>query len=279
MSIHAQAEADLRELMAIPANYKVAVPAGRRDAAVRDGPAEPDARQARVPTTSTPASGRRRRSRRRRSYRQGERRGERARSATSATSRRSRTGSSTRKPPTSTSAPTRRSAGSSSTGRPTRGDVPLVADLSSTFLSRPIDVSRYGLLYGGAQKNIGPAGLTIVIVRDDLIGHAPEGTPGVARLQDAGRQRLDAQHAARPTRSTSPDWCSSGSSARAASPRSKSATSRSRPCSTTTSTPRRSIATRSPCADRSRMNVPFTLADAALDEPSSRAPPNAGCCS
>ena len=52
---------------------------------------------------------------------------------------------------------------------PAVGDVPLVADMSSTILSRPIDVSQYGLIYAGAQKNIGPAGLTIVIVRKDLI--------------------------------------------------------------------------------------------------------------
>ena len=60
---------------------------------------------------------------------------------------------------------------------PESGDVPLVADVSSTFLSRPLDVPKFGLIYGGAQKNIGPAGLTIVIVRDDLLGHAPTGTP------------------------------------------------------------------------------------------------------
>lgn len=60
---------------------------------------------------------------------------------------------------------------------PETGDVPLVVDLSSTILSRPIDVSRFGLIYAGAQKNIGPAGLTIVIVRDDLIGNVIEGTP------------------------------------------------------------------------------------------------------
>ena len=59
---------------------------------------------------------------------------------------------------------------------PEVGQVPLVADMSSHILSRPIDVSRYGLIYAGAQKNIGPAGLTIVIVREDLIGHAPAGT-------------------------------------------------------------------------------------------------------
>ena len=55
---------------------------------------------------------------------------------------------------------------------PDAGEVPLVADMSSHILSRPVDVSRYGLIYAGAQKNIGPAGLTIVIVREDLIGHA-----------------------------------------------------------------------------------------------------------
>ncbi|NEV63754.1 3-phosphoserine/phosphohydroxythreonine transaminase [Thiorhodococcus minor] len=54
---------------------------------------------------------------------------------------------------------------------------PLVADMSSTILSRPIDVSKYGLIYAGAQKNIGPAGLTIVIVREDLIGQPINGTP------------------------------------------------------------------------------------------------------
>jgi len=56
---------------------------------------------------------------------------------------------------------------------PDVGDIPLVADLSSTILSRPIDVSRYGLIYAGAQKNIGPSGLVVVIVRDDLLLRAP----------------------------------------------------------------------------------------------------------
>jgi len=58
----------------------------------------------------------------------------------------------------------------------TRG-VPLVADMSSSILSRPIDVSKFGLIYAGAQKNIGPSGLVVVIVRDDLIGHARPETP------------------------------------------------------------------------------------------------------
>jgi phosphoserine aminotransferase len=59
----------------------------------------------------------------------------------------------------------------------TPADVPIVADMSSHLLSRPMDVSRYGLIYAGAQKNIGPAGLTLVIAREDLIGHAAAGVP------------------------------------------------------------------------------------------------------
>jgi phosphoserine aminotransferase len=60
---------------------------------------------------------------------------------------------------------------------PDTGKVPLVADMSSNILSRPMDVSKYGLIYAGAQKNMGPSGLTIVIVRDDLIGHSLPITP------------------------------------------------------------------------------------------------------
>ncbi len=60
---------------------------------------------------------------------------------------------------------------------PETGDVPLVADMSSTILSRPVDVSKFGMIYAGAQKNIGPAGLTVVIVRDDLLGDVLPVTP------------------------------------------------------------------------------------------------------
>lgn len=60
---------------------------------------------------------------------------------------------------------------------PDTGAVPLVSDASSHILSRPVDVSRYGLIYAGAQKNVGPAGLTLVIVRDDLIGCCRDGAP------------------------------------------------------------------------------------------------------
>jgi phosphoserine aminotransferase len=60
---------------------------------------------------------------------------------------------------------------------PEAGGIPLVADMSSTLLSRPLDINRFGLIYAGAQKNIGPAGLTLVIVRKDLVGETLPGTP------------------------------------------------------------------------------------------------------
>ena len=62
---------------------------------------------------------------------------------------------------------------------PDTGEVPLVADMSSHILSRPVEIAKYGLIYAGAQKNIGPAGLTIVIVREDLLGQALPLTPTV----------------------------------------------------------------------------------------------------
>ena len=60
---------------------------------------------------------------------------------------------------------------------PDTGSVPLVADVSSCFLSEPMDVSRFGMLFAGAQKNFGPAGVVVAIIREDLIGHAREGIP------------------------------------------------------------------------------------------------------
>jgi len=62
---------------------------------------------------------------------------------------------------------------------PATNGVPLVADMSSTILSRPVDVAKFGLIYAGAQKNIGPSGLCVVIVREELIGKARPGTPSV----------------------------------------------------------------------------------------------------
>ncbi len=62
---------------------------------------------------------------------------------------------------------------------PDTGDVPLVADMSSTLLSRPLDVSKFGVIYASAQKNIGPSGLAVVIVREDLLGRARPTTPSI----------------------------------------------------------------------------------------------------
>lgn len=62
---------------------------------------------------------------------------------------------------------------------PQVGDVPLVCDMSSDFISRPVEIAKYGLIYAGAQKNAGPAGATIVIVRDDLLERVPEGLPAM----------------------------------------------------------------------------------------------------
>lgn len=62
---------------------------------------------------------------------------------------------------------------------PDAGSVPLVCDMSSTILSRPVDVSRFGVIYAGAQKNIGPAGITVVVVRKDLLGKARPACPGL----------------------------------------------------------------------------------------------------
>lgn len=73
--------------------------------------------------------------------------------------------------------------GTKFTKLPETGDVPLVADISSCILSEPIDVSKFGVLYAGAQKNMGPAGLTVVIIREDLVGNAMDITPTMFNYQ------------------------------------------------------------------------------------------------
>jgi phosphoserine aminotransferase len=88
-----------------------------------------------------------------------------------------------------------------------QGDTPLVADMSSHILSREIDVSKYGVIFAGAQKNIGPAGLTLVIVREDLLGTRCRS----ARPPSTGRPWPSTTRCTtrrRPTASISPAWCS-----------------------------------------------------------------------
>ncbi len=71
---------------------------------------------------------------------------------------------------------------------PDTGAVPLVADMSSNIMSAPLDVSRYGVIYAGAQKNMGPSGVTVVIVRNDLMGHALPITPSAFNYQTQAEQ-------------------------------------------------------------------------------------------
>jgi phosphoserine aminotransferase len=82
---------------------------------------------------------------------------------------------------------------------PDTGNIPLVADMSSCICSEPIEVSKFGLIYAGAQKNIAPAGLTIVIVRNDLIGNAREDTPAMLDYQSMAEN--DSMY------NTPPCWC------------------------------------------------------------------------
>ena len=93
---------------------------------------------------------------------------------------------------------------------PDTGSVPLVADMSSSILSEPLDVSKFGVIYAGAQKNMGPAGLTVVIIRKDLIGD-----PGRVRLRclptKSMRKTAPCTTPRLPMLSTSASWCWNGS--------------------------------------------------------------------
>ncbi len=144
------------------------------------------------------------------------------------------------------------------------GDVPLVADMSSDILSRPLDVSRFGLIYAGAQKNIGPAGLTVVIARRSLLGQARPGTPSM--LDYAVHAEADSMSNTPPTYA----WYLAGlvfqwikaeggvAAMQAASERKAGKLYQTIDQSNFYSSP---IAV----ADRSRMNIPFTLPDPELD--------------
>lgn len=150
---------------------------------------------------------------------------------------------------------------------PDAGQVPLVGDLSSTILSRPVDVARYGLIYAGAQKNMGIAGLAVVIVREDLLGQTVPGTPTM----------LDYKvHAENESMYNTPpafalymaglvfEWVKAqgGLSAMEAINRDK-AEALYRAIDGSAGFYRSPV----PTAFRSRMNIPFTLKDAALDGP------------
>jgi phosphoserine aminotransferase len=148
---------------------------------------------------------------------------------------------------------------------PSHGEVPLVADASSHFISRPIDVAKFGLIYAGAQKNVGPAGLTIVIVREDLLGGAEKGTPSVMdyKLQAEADSMLNTP----PTYSMYIaglvfKWLKALGGVAEIERRNIAKAKRLYDFLDNTKFYRNPVARE----DRSRMNVPFTLRDSKLDE-------------
>ena len=149
---------------------------------------------------------------------------------------------------------------------PQTGNVPLVADMSSTILSRPVDVTKFGLIYAGAQKNIGPAGLTIVIVREDLLGGAAAGTPSVLDYKihaDNGSMYNTPPTYAWYMAGLVFEWLKAKGGLKAMAILTNARRRSSTPIST-----RPGVSTRIPVEKHSRswMNVPFTLKDAVLDE-------------
>ncbi len=148
---------------------------------------------------------------------------------------------------------------------PETGDVPLVCDMSSNILSRAVDVSKYGLIYAGAQKNIGPAGLAIVVVRDDLIGKAQPTPP--AMLDYKVHADADSMYNTPPTYSIYIaglvfQYLKRNGGIAAMEQKNIEKANLLYNYLETTEFYRNPVAK----SDRSRMNVPFTLKDAALDE-------------
>lgn len=148
---------------------------------------------------------------------------------------------------------------------PQTGSVPLVCDMSSNILSKPIDVSKYGLIYAGAQKNIGPAGLTIVIIRDDLIGKAAAATPTM--LDYKIHAEADSMYNTPPTYGIYIaglvfQWLKRNGGLTAMEQKNIEKAKLLYDYLDSTDFYRNPVAK----ADRSRMNVPFTLKDATLDE-------------
>jgi len=149
--------------------------------------------------------------------------------------------------------------------QPDFGDKIVVADFSSTILSRPLDINRYGVIYAGAQKNIGPAGLTLVIVREDLSGKAQQALPSVLDYKTLAEN--DSMYNTPPTFA----WYLSGLVFKWLKERggiSEMDKTNQAKADLLYSTIDHSDFYRNDVADRnrSRMNVPFQLADAALDK-------------
>ena len=148
---------------------------------------------------------------------------------------------------------------------PSTGDVPLVCDMSSNILSRQVDIAKYGLIYAGAQKNIGPAGLAIVMVRDDLIGKAQPTPP--AMLDYKTHADADSMYNTPPTYGIYIaglvfQWLNKNGGIAAMERKNIEKANLLYNYLETTDFYRNPVTK----SDRSRMNVPFTLKDAALDE-------------
>jgi len=147
---------------------------------------------------------------------------------------------------------------------PDTGDVPLVADMSSTLLSRPLDVSQFGVIYSGAQKNIGPAGITVVIVRKDLLGRAAPRTPSM--LDYAIHADSGSMHNTPPTYAWYMaglvfKWLKAQGGLAAMAERNQAKSAKLYTAVDASNFYRCPVRVQ----DRSWMNVPFTLADAELD--------------
>lgn len=186
MGIAAQAEADLRELLAVPDNYKVLFLQGGAAGQFAAVPMNLLGRQARADYLVTGSWSKK-------AVAEAKRYGEIRVAASTAE------GSFTDIPDPDSWQPDPQAAylhytpnetigGVEFHEPPASGELPLIADFSSTILSRPIDVSRFGVIYAGAQKNIGPAGLTVVIVRDDLLEQARPELPTVWSWQVQAEQ-------------------------------------------------------------------------------------------
>jgi phosphoserine aminotransferase len=148
---------------------------------------------------------------------------------------------------------------------PDTGATPLVADMSSTLLSRPLDVTKFGLIYSGAQKNIGPAGITVVVIRDDLIGRARKDTP--IMLDYAPHAKNDSMYNTPPTYAWYIaglvfQWLKKLGGLRAMAAINERKARKLYTAIDTSNFYRSPIEPR----DRSWMNVPFTLSDPKLDD-------------
>ena len=151
-------------------------------------------------------------------------------------------------------------------GTPDSKGLPLVSDMSSNILSRSFDVSQYGLIYAGTQKNMGPAGVTIVIVRDDLVGHAPKTVPSVFNYAEQVKNQSMLN-----TPATYNwylvglvlKWLKAQGGVAAIEQRNKTKAARLYAAIDTSSLYSNPVE----IASRSRMNVPFILADESLDKP------------